>query len=157
MFKVILDKFIWVMMHHAKLLEWENKTKLEAKSKKCKFIGYGVNDFGFFLWDYENNKITRIIDVIFNEKVMHKDQLQGNKHEKEKPEYTMLDEITEKEIPKVPENHNVQQQDQQVPQTLASVFRRSTRLSIPPKRYSPSLYYLLLTESGEPECYEEAM
>jgi hypothetical protein len=23
MFKVILDRFIWVMMHHAKLLEWE--------------------------------------------------------------------------------------------------------------------------------------
>jgi hypothetical protein len=30
-------------------------------------------------------------------------------------------------------------------------------LSIPPERYSPSLYYLLLTGSGEPECYEEAM
>jgi hypothetical protein len=37
------------------------------------------------------------------------------------------------------------------------VVRRSTRLSIPPERYSPSLYYLLLTDSGEPECYEEAM
>jgi hypothetical protein len=23
MFKVILDRFIWVMMHHEKLLEWE--------------------------------------------------------------------------------------------------------------------------------------
>ena len=30
-------------------------------------------------------------------------------------------------------------------------------MSIPPERYSPSLYYLLLTDSGEPECYEEAM
>jgi hypothetical protein len=26
-----------------------------------------------------------------------------------------------------------------------------------PKRYSPSLYYLLLTDSGEPECYDEAL
>jgi hypothetical protein len=69
----------------------------------------------------------------------------------------VLDEITEKEIPKEPENQNVQQQEQQVPQTPASVVRRSTRLSIPPERYSPSLYYLLLTDSGEPECYEEAM
>jgi hypothetical protein len=40
---------------------------------------------------------------------------------------------------------------------LASVVRRSTRLSRPPERYSPSLYYLLLTDSGEPESYEEAM
>ena len=69
----------------------------------------------------------------------------------------MLDEITEKEIPKELENQNVQQQEKQVPQTLASIFRRSTRLSIPHERYSPSFYYLLLTDSGEPECYEEAM
>jgi hypothetical protein len=69
----------------------------------------------------------------------------------------VLDEITEKEIPKEPENQNVQQQEQQVPQTPTSVVRRSTRLSIPPERYSPSLYYLLLTDSGEPKCYEEAM
>jgi hypothetical protein len=40
---------------------------------------------------------------------MYKDQLQGKKQEKENAEYTVLDEITEKEIPKVPENKNVQQ------------------------------------------------
>jgi hypothetical protein len=138
-------------------IDKENRTKFEAKSKKCTFIGYSVNDFGYLLWDYENNKIIRSRDVIFNEKVMYKDQLQGKKQEKEKQEYTVLDEITEKEIPKEPENQNVQQQEKQVPQTPASVVRKSTRLSIPPERYSPSLYYLLLTDSGEPECYEEAM
>jgi hypothetical protein len=37
------------------------------------------------------------------------------------------------------------------------IVRRFTRLSRPPERYSPSLYYLLLNYSGEPECYEEAM
>ena len=30
----------------------ENRTKLEAKSKKCTFIGYGVNDFGYHFYDY---------------------------------------------------------------------------------------------------------
>jgi hypothetical protein len=69
----------------------------------------------------------------------------------------VLDEITEKEIPKEPKNQNVQQQEQKVPQTPTSVVRISTRLSRPPERYSPSLYYLLLTDYGEPECYEEAM
>jgi hypothetical protein len=34
--------------------------------KKCTFIRYGVNDFGYHLWDYENNKIIRSRDVIFN-------------------------------------------------------------------------------------------
>jgi hypothetical protein len=43
---------------------------------------------------------------------MYKDQLQGKKQEKEKQEYTVLDEITEKEIPKELENQNVQQQEQ---------------------------------------------
>jgi hypothetical protein len=83
--------------------------------------------------------------------------LQGKKQEEEKLEYIMLDEITKKKIPKEPENQNVQQQEQRVPQTPASVVIKSTKLSIPPERCSPSLYYLLLTNSGEPECYEEAM
>merc|ERR1739838_757920 len=38
-------------------IDKENRTKLEAKSKKCTFIGYGVNDFGYRLYDYENHKI----------------------------------------------------------------------------------------------------
>ena len=44
-----------------------------------------------------------------------------------------------------------------VPQTPTSVVRRSTKLSRPHEQYSPSLYYLLLSDSGEPECYEETM
>jgi hypothetical protein len=43
----------------------------------------------------------------------------------------MLDEITNKEISKVPENKNVQKQEKHVPQTPTSVVRRSTRLSRP--------------------------
>jgi hypothetical protein len=69
----------------------------------------------------------------------------------------VLDEIIEKETQKVPENQNAQQQEQHVPQTPASVVRIYTRLSRPLERYSPSLYYLLLTDFGELECYEEEM
>jgi hypothetical protein len=82
--------------------------------------------------------------------------LQGKKWEKEKPEYTVLDEITEKEIPKVLENQNEKQQEHQILETPTHVVRRSTRSSRPPERYSPSLYYLLLIDSGELESYEEA-
>jgi hypothetical protein len=77
-------------------IDKENRTKLATKSKKCTFIGYDVNDFGYRLWDYENKKIIRSRDVIFNEKVMYKDELQGKKCEKEKHEYIVLDEINEK-------------------------------------------------------------
>jgi hypothetical protein len=54
-------------------IDKENRTKLEEKSKKCTFIGYNVNDFGYRLWDYENNKIIRTRDDVFNEKFMYRD------------------------------------------------------------------------------------
>ena len=130
----------------------ENRTKLKAKSKKCTFIGYGVDDFGYRLWDLKIQKIIRSRDLVFNEKVMYKDQLQGKKEEKENTEYTVLNEIKENEVPKALEN----QEQQQVPQTPANV-RISTRLSRPPKSFSHSLYYLLMTHSNEPKRYEEAM
>ena len=72
-----------------------DRTKLEDKSKKCTFIGYKVDDFGYHLWDLKNHKIIRSTDVVFNEKVMYKYQLQGNKVEKENIEYKVLDEIKE--------------------------------------------------------------
>jgi hypothetical protein len=56
-------------------IDKENRIKLEEKSKKCTFIGYSVNDFGYHLWYYENKKTIRSRDVIFNEKFMYKDQL----------------------------------------------------------------------------------
>ena len=54
------------------------------------------------MYDYENHKIFRIRDEVFNEKVMYKDQLQRKKQEKEDTKYKMLDEIKENEIPKAP-------------------------------------------------------
>ena len=45
-----------------------DRTKLEANYKKCTFIGYGVDDFGYRLWDLKNRNRSR--DVVFNEKVM---------------------------------------------------------------------------------------
>ena len=79
-------------------LDKDDRTKLEAKSKKCTFIGHEVDDFGYRLWDLKNRKIIRNRDVVFNEKVIYKDQLQGKKEEKENTEHTVLDEIKENEV-----------------------------------------------------------
>ena len=79
-------------------IDKDDKTNLEAKSKKCTFIGYRVDDFGYRLWDLKNCKFIRSIYVVFNEKVMYKYQLQGKKEEKENTEYTVLDEIKENEV-----------------------------------------------------------
>ena len=32
----------------------ENRTKLEAKSMKCIFFGYGIDEFSYKLCDFEN-------------------------------------------------------------------------------------------------------
>ena len=41
--------------------------------------------------------------------------------------------------------------------TPVAEIRRSSRNIRPPHRYSPTLNYLLLTDGGEPECYDEAL
>ena len=36
-------------------IDSENRTKMEDKSKKYVFVGYGINEFGYRLWDFENH------------------------------------------------------------------------------------------------------
>ena len=55
-------------------IDTNDRTNLEDKSKKCTFIGYRVDDFGYRLWDLKNRKIIRSRDVVLNEKVIYKDQ-----------------------------------------------------------------------------------
>ncbi|KAE8692869.1 Detected protein of unknown function [Hibiscus syriacus] len=50
------------------------RSKLDVKSNKCVFVGYGGDELGYRFWEYENRKIIRSRDVIFNENVMYKDR-----------------------------------------------------------------------------------
>ena len=86
-------------------IDSENRTKMEAKSKKCVFVGYGINEFGYRLWDFENHKILRSRDVIFNEKVLYKDLFQ--QHEKKEDDYVVLDDTPKHDVLAIP--HDVQQ------------------------------------------------
>ena len=53
------------------------------------------------------------------------------------------------------DKENVNSQvDQSTP--IAEVWRSSGNIR-PPHRYSPTLNYLLLTDGGEPECYDKAL
>ena len=42
-------------------IDKDDRTNIEAISKKCTFIGYMVDDFGYRLWDFENCKIINTI------------------------------------------------------------------------------------------------
>ena len=96
---------------------------------------------------FEILKIVRSRDVIFNEKVLYKDLLQ--QYEKKENDYVVLDDTQKGDVPAAPHA-------QKIPQTLVNV-RWSTRISRLLERFSPSLYSILLTNSGEPKCYDEAV
>ena len=86
-------------------IDYENRTKLEDKLKKCVFFGYGIDEFGYTLWNFENHKIKRSKDVIFNEKVLYKDMLQ--QHEKKEDDYVVLDDTPKVDVPNI--RHDLQQ------------------------------------------------
>ena len=129
------------------------RSKLDAKSNKCVFVGYGGDEFGYRFWDYENRKIIRSRDVIFNENVMYKDrsiaESSSSSTEAETKEFVEFEEISGNDVQISPEAV------QEEPGTPA--LRRSSIIPKPIQRYSPSLHYLLLSDSGEPECYDQAM
>ena len=41
------------------------RSKLDGKAKQSIFIGYGEQKFGYKLWDPEEVKIVKSIDVVF--------------------------------------------------------------------------------------------
>ena len=66
----------------------------------------------------------------------------------------MTNDTPKHDVPTIP--HNVQQPQQKIQHTLVNV-RQSTRMSRPPKIFSPSLYSILLTDASELEYYDEAV
>jgi hypothetical protein len=41
------------------LIDSDARSKLDPKSIKCSFIGYGTDEFAYRFWDYQNRKIVR--------------------------------------------------------------------------------------------------
>lgn len=73
----------------------QGRNKLDLKTKKCNFIGYGENEFGYFLWDEDDRKMIHIRDVIFNERVIYKDMhnTTTNDSKLNDPVYAEVDDI----------------------------------------------------------------
>jgi len=65
-----------------------------------------------------------------------------------------LDDTPKDNVLEIP--HDLKQPQQQIPHTPVNV-RRSTRISRPLERFSPSLYSILLIDVGEPKCYDEVV
>ena len=50
------------------------RDKLNTKSQKCTFIGYGIDEFGYRLWNEQKRKSIRNRDDVFDERVLYKDR-----------------------------------------------------------------------------------
>ncbi|CAH9127437.1 unnamed protein product, partial [Cuscuta epithymum] len=154
--------------------------KLEAKAKKCIFIGYGSDDMGYRFWDNQSKKVIRSRDVTFNENALYKDGLAAGTSKGKQPEnkqQVVFEGMTEDDIAQPVgcdetaggsgssgssgdtgmSEDSGSDEDSGSSEAATPHIRQSTRIRRPPNRYSPSANYLLLTENGEPESYSEAL
>ena len=138
----------------------KKRDKLDAKARKCYFIGYGSDIFGYRFWDDKNRKILRHCDVTFDENVLYNDKEKINSDttkqagvELEWQENSRSNVTTEaQETPDpVAEEPDVEQV------TPEQVLRRSSRTIRALDKYSPSLHYLLLPDEGELKFFDEAL
>uniref|UniRef100_A0A0D2ZUC8 Retroviral polymerase SH3-like domain-containing protein n=1 Tax=Brassica oleracea var. oleracea TaxID=109376 RepID=A0A0D2ZUC8_BRAOL len=175
--KVVVVSVTAPVIEEEKDVEWTSayvhiddaaRSKLDSKSKKCYFIGYGNAEFGYRFWDDENRKIIRSKNVVFNEEALYKDKLREGSEKKE-PGAVDLEDILTPELPQdtataeeeisQDESGEAEESDDSevVPYTPVTELRRSSKIIRKPVRFSPSLNYILLTDRGEPDCYDEAM
>ena len=99
--------------------------------------------------------------MIFNEHVMYKDRStvvsDVTEIDQKKFEFVNLDELTESTVQKRGEEDKENVNSQVDLSTLVAEVRRSSKNIRPPQRYSSVLNYLLLIDSGELKCYDEAL
>lgn len=149
------------------LVDSDDRSKLEAKSKKCYFIGYGDEAYGYRFWDDQGRKIIRSRNVIFNEKIVYKDKSSTVvEAAPQESEFVRLDDLPEATVQcrDVSDGESgsdaptsiIPQSDPE-PSTPTVAVRRSVRTIRPPERFSPTLNYILLTDDGEPQSYKETL
>jgi hypothetical protein len=105
--------------------------------------------------------MIRSRDVIFNERVMYKDKhnTTTNNSKLSEPVYAEVDDVLENptvessQIEESTESSDAQPFDTPEHHTPTPILRRSSRPHVPNRRY---MDYMLMTDGGEPEDFEEA-
>ena len=148
------------------------RSKLDPKSKCYVFVGYDYAVKGYRLWDPTLRKIVISRDVTFDESSMLKSNVERIEQEQVSPNQRVQLEARpfgdsrkegetsgEKGVEDTKEAVEASepvQVSEPVQQPVA--LRRSTRERKTPKRYEDSASsFALITEDGEPSCYQEAV
>ncbi|KAK8527579.1 hypothetical protein V6N12_054785 [Hibiscus sabdariffa] len=133
----------------------DERSKLDAKTRQCIFIGYGLDgEFGYRLYDPVQKKLVRSREVVFIEDQTIDDIDKAEKEDS--PDSGDLTDVNPHDIgdfdAPIDDVVTDQQQAPIAPTTVP--LRRSSSDRRSSIRYS-SDDYVLLTDKEEPECYEE--
>ena len=161
----------------------DERSKLDAKSKQCIFIGYGQDDFGYRCYDPVGKKLIRSRDVVFIEDQTIEDIDKAERSSTSSDgdlvdidPIPMMDDDTQESASQQEEQHEdvgeplivddasndvvlpetgLERGEQLPLQEVANQpLRRSTRERRSSTRY-PSSEYVLLTNEGEPESFHD--
>ncbi|KAL4323581.1 hypothetical protein GQ457_11G003910 [Hibiscus cannabinus] len=161
----------------------DERSKLDAKTKQCIYLGTPQDEFGYRLWDPVNKRIVRSRDVVFLEDQTIEDTKQSGS-----PVSKAITQIIQDPMPVIRhetiEEQNVENQDENndsptdessteanedqpietigpevAPEpevTPQPKLRRPVRERRPSNRYSP-LEYVIVVNEGEPQSFDQAM
>ena len=160
----------------------DERSKLDAKSRQCIFIGYGEDEFGYRFYDPIEKKLVRSRDVKFMEDQTIEDIDKMKKStpkedngvadfELVQPPIQNLNTDAQNDVDDqqpayevdVPVDDDEEEHDISQDENLSDAteppqvqVRRSNRERQPSRRYSPDKY-VILTDDEEPECFTKAM
>lgn len=134
-------------------------TKLDPKSRKCRFLGYADGVKGYRLWDPTAHKVVISRDVIFVEDRLQRGKVDDST-EKEKPETTQIQ--VEEEFEQDSSEAEPAHEEPEPERSGAPTTRQSDRERRRPTWHSDyvmegNVAYCLLTEDGEPSTFQEAI
>ncbi|KAG9441314.1 hypothetical protein H6P81_017168 [Aristolochia fimbriata] len=126
-------------------IDREVMKKLDPKSTKCVFLGCGGDEYGYRLWDFDNNK------VVPSER---EQQIKTEQENESQGEQSSIDDGESHEY----SNAQTDFDDSKIPQEeIVTSGLRSTRVRKPVQKLNLIVQHVLYTDAGEPESYDEAM
>ena len=156
----------------------DERSKLDAKTRPCVFIGYGQDELGYRFYDPVLKKLVRSRDAVFMEDHTIQDIEKTDTIESQYSDDLIdLDPVPLTDLPtqvedkaqndqhdmfdvetptQVEMDDDFHEQSPVVDAPLGIPLRRSTKDRHPSTRYFVDDYALLI-DGGEPESYEEAM
>ena len=134
--------------------------KLEPKSEKCVFIGYPKETIGYTFYLRSEGKIFVAKNESFLEKEFLSKEISGRKVELD--EVLPLEPVSgaaQENVPEVPAptREEVDDDDHETSDQVATELHRSTRTRSAPEWYSNPVLEIMLLDNNEPMSYGEAM